>query len=362
MKREEWMEYLEPDEADLMEAEALLWETDKKTAKILKQEKESAQRRESRRLTKKKWLVLAAACMLTATLGLVAVAGGQTSDSWLSGFFQVSDKKTEELLTQMGAETGASAEDAGYRIEVTEAVSDGKGAYILLQVTALEGAVPEAEYHTLSVRPWLWKGEETEERTAVTGGGYTEEIDRPGENQMTFLFAWDFQEKIEGKTLLLEIDRIEAYQNGEEGILADGKWELLVKLPKSSSKPVRQWKRVKTDEAAYHVYRVEISPLQITISSVKEVPLSSLWQTAKNYLGLQNERIEGWSKEDFADLPVTVIYQDGSQKVFDSSGGGTGNRGRMWLCEKTVHFEENRILDPDEIREVRLGDTVLKIR
>lgn len=342
MKREEWVEYLEIEESDLLETEGLLW----------------GKRRRS--LGRRRWIVLAAACILLIALSIVAVAGVPGPGGWFASYFRVSDEKSEELLKQMELEAGSYAEDAGYRIEISEAVSDGKCVYVLLRLTASTGEMPRGEYAGMSLLPWLQE-EKRGGITALTGGGYVEPIGRTEEDAMDFLFVWDFGKKVEGKRLLLEIDSVETDSGEEETRRIEGDWKLSLKIPKSERRAFRQWREVKTAQSSYFVYKVELSPLQITVSAVKRISFPQLWQAAMNYLGLQNERIEGWDKEDFRGLPVHIIYQDGREEILDVGGGSVSNHSRIWFCEKTVHYGNNRIVDLDSIREIRLGDTVLKI-
>ena len=97
MKREEWMEYLEVEEQDLIEAEKAINSTGQP----------------QRRLKGRRLVVLLAACMLMAACLAAAAAGMQRGTGPLASWFQVSDERTGELLDQLTQEPGTVAEDAG---------------------------------------------------------------------------------------------------------------------------------------------------------------------------------------------------------------------------------------------------------
>lgn len=368
MRQEVWMEYLEPDEADLLEAEALLWEDMGETrgaadsgTNLQLQSIRSA--KDSRKhLSGKRWLVLLAACMLT--FGIAAVAASQNRNGWLSSYLQVSDKKEEELLWQMAAEVGASAEDAGYRIEVTECASDGNRIYALLTVTAPEDTTLDDRQYALEGMPWKVVEESLGGADFLAGGGYIEDVDRPAQNQAAFLLVWDVNDPVRGKEVVLKITGIKAYaDDGSETVVAQGQWELMLQIPEMKTKAVRQWTKTEAGEDTYYVHEVELTPLGIRIKAVKAVQFFTLWKTAeyavqKSVLRQNPAMPEGWSKEAFYELPVTVVYQDGSQEKITLQDNGSSG----FSCEKSVIFEKKRIVDPGEIMEIRLGETVLKTR
>lgn len=342
MKREEWMEYLEPDTEDLMEAEALLWETGKKSGK--------------KRLTKKKWLVLLAACMLMAALGIGAAAGGKRQSEWFSSYFQTTDERTQELLERMQAGAGAAAKDAGYTIEVTEAVSDGREVYAVLTVTAPKGAALDAEGYGLTVNPYFWKeGKGGGRIMPGAGGGSTNEIDRPAQNQVRFLMNWQF-EKMEEKQLLLEVTQITAFEEEESRTLAEGEWTLLVDIPKGEVKTKRQLTKIQAMEETYYVYKVEAAATGVHISAVKRVRFSTLLKTAQYLIGQRDALPAGWGKESFFALPVTIEYQDGTAEVISAPDSAYG---RTFFLGETVRYGDNRLRAPEEIAGIRLGDIVL---
>lgn len=376
MKREEWMEYLEPETVDLMEAEALLWKADgenrsrqrgadpagSETAHV---QSAPPERRGGKRLSKRRWLVLLAACMLVAALGIAAAAAGGEQNGWFFSYFQVSGEKESALLGQMEAQAQTAAEDVGYRIEATESVSDGKRIYALLTVTAPEGAGFDERQYALEGMPWKAVSESLGGMSFLAGGGTIEEVGRPAQNQAAFLLVWDVAERINGQRIILRITGITAYLpdgSGEEAV-AEGQWELELDIPEIETKKVRQWTRVRAGEENYYVTGVELTPLGARIRAVKAVRLSDLWKTAeyavRRYVLRRDVPLpEGWGKEGFYGLPVSVRYRGGSEEEVLTQGG----HGSFFSCEKSISFEQRRIVDPEEIEELRLGDVSLKIR
>lgn len=353
MKREEWMEYLEPEDADLKEAEALLWEN----------AVDKGRRRT--RFSKKRWIVLLAACMLVAACGMVAAAGGGKKNGWLSSYFNVSDDRAKALLQQMDVEAEAVAEDAGYRIEVTESISDGNSIYALLTVTAPEGGGFDERQYRLDGSPWEVVDENLGGTDFLAGGGYIEDIGRPAQDQAAFWFVWDVRDEIKGRKVVLKITEITAYTGDglAEEVVAEGEWELTLNIPEIETKTVRQWTRVETGEETYYVHEVTFTPLGLRINASKAVPFSLLWESAeyavKKYVFRQNAPFpDGWQKEAFYELPVTVIYQDGSRDVIRMQSNSSGG----FACEKSVSFETKKLVDPVEIQEIRLGDTLLRCK
>lgn len=375
MRQEEWIKYLEPEEEDLMEAEALLWNDSDGSPDCFAQEYEKmrarvgvpAPKRSPKGLPSgRRWLVLLAACMLTAAFGIAALAAGQQKNGWFLSYFQITDEETQELLDQMEVKAGDAAEDAGYRIGVTESISDGKRIYALLTVTAPEG-VPfeEQRQYTLRAMPWEADRKNSGSTTCLAGGGYVEEVERPAPDQAVFLFVWDTNRQMAHRQVILKITEITAY--AREGIteerVAQGQWDLVLNLSETQTRTVRLWKKLKAGEDTWYVTEIEISPLGVRIHAVKAVSFSNLWKTAeyvvKQYVFHLNPPMpEGWGKESFEKLPVTAVYQDGSTV----QAGTQSHAGHGFSCEKSVSFGQKKLLDPAKLQELRLGDTVLKIR
>lgn len=323
MKWEEWMEYLEAEEQDLIEAEKAI---------------NSTGQPQRRRLKGRRLVVLLAACMLMAACLAAAAAGMQRGTGPLASWFQVSDERTGELLDQLTLEPGTVAEDAGYVMEVTEAASDGKSVYAAITVTAPEGTVLDGEHYTLGMGvPWIMT-DANGNGESCSGGGGIHELARPGERQAVFLLEWDFHGNLKGKRLMLEILGIEEQNAEESHLLAEGNWTLLLDVPKSRTQSRLQWTRVQAEGDTYYVYKVEITPLGIHINALKRPGGETKAQ-----------------KETFFELPVTVGYQDGSTE--EASGEAAGSGGLF--CEKIAHYEDGRLVDPEEIKEVWLGETLL---
>ena len=253
---------------------------------------------------------------------------------------EFSGEEEEELLERLEVESGTVVEDAGYTMQVTEAASDGKSVYAVVTVTAPEGEPLEGERYVLEAGvPWIMTDRKGSGYPCFGGGGINE-MGRPAQNKVSFLLDWDFQGNLKGKKLVLEISRIVEENEGGQRVLADGNWTLVMDVPKSRTKSRLQWTRVETEGDVYYVYRVEVTPLGIHIHAVK-------WPGGET----------GATKDSFLNLPVTIGYQDGSRG--NGSGEAAGSGGLF--CEKTVHYDGNRLMDPEKIREVWLGETGLKL-
>lgn len=353
MKREEWMEYLEPQKEDLMETEALLWGASGNT------------QRGRTRIFRKKRIVLLAACILLAAFGIVAAAGKEQRNGWLSSYFNVSDGGEQELLQQMDVGAESAAEDAGWQIAATECISDGSHIYALLTVTAPEGAEFDERQYYLEGSLFKKADESLGGANFLAGGGDIEDVGRPAANQAAFLLAWELNDEIKGKTVILSVKKIAAYggKNPVEEVVAEGNWELMLDIPEIETKTVCQWTRVKVGADTYYVYKVTVTPLGIRIHAWKAVPLSTLWKSAeyavKKYVFRCDAAFpDGWQKEAFYDLPVTAVYQDGTTEELWTQG----NSSKGFTCEKSLSFETKKLVDPAEIKELRLGDVKLQCR
>lgn len=351
MKREEWMEYLEPKKEDLMEAEALLWG-------------DSGEKRRGRtRIFGKKRLVLLAACILVTAFGIVAAAGREQRNGWLSSYFNASEGRQQELLAQMDIGAGAATEDAGWRIAAAECVSDGSHIYALLTVTAPEGSEFDERQYCLE-GSLLKKGDERSGGAGfLAGGGYIEDVGHPAPNQASFLFAWEVNGEIKGKEVILSITKIAAYkeESSAEEIVAEGNWELPLEIPDAETKTVRQWKRVTAGTETYYVYQVSVTPFGIRIRAWKAVSPSALWESVeyavKKYVLRRDAAFpDGWQKEAFFELPVTAVYRDGTTEELWMQGSSS----KGFTCEKSLSFETKKLVDPAEIKELRLGDVKLQ--
>ncbi len=324
MNGEEWMEYLEAEESDLLGAEAVLNGTG----------------RRRRKHTGKRISVLLAACMLLTACFAVAAAGTRHQTDSLASYFQVSDERAAELLARLELESAGAVQDAGYIMEVTEAASDGKSVYAVVTVTAPEGTVLDGELYALRMGvPWIMTDAEGN-GYSCSGGGGINEMGRPGENQVAFLLEWDFHGNLKGKRLVLEITGIEEQSGDARQMLAEGNWTLILDVPRNRTKSRLQWTQVVEKGETYYVYKVEATPLGIHIYAV-QMPGGKA----------------GAVKEAFFELPVTVVCQDGSTKDV----GGEASGGGGVFSEKVVHYAGGRLVDPEEVREVWLGETRLKL-
>lgn len=321
MKREEWIDFLEPEAADLMQAEACF-----------------QKRERNRKVPRRKWPVLMAACLLLAGLSAGAFAAQKGAGEHLLSWFLADGEKEKELLREMSVQAGMRAEDSGYQIRIEEAVSDGKQIYAVLAVTSLEGNSLEDVYG-LDLLPRITKKEtiDRNEGSVPGGGWHTEILEQNDPNRMTMLLMLSLSERAEGKYLLLDISKIREIKDGQDQTLAEGSWRLSLPVPKNAGKTVRQWTRAVCGQDTYYVTAVELTPLGVEIKAVKT--------------GGQS----GYSKESFQKASVTVVKKDGA--VVEAYGEGGG--GSFVFCRRQLSWHE--IIDPEEITQVRIGDTVLKV-
>lgn len=328
MKAEEWLEYLEPMEADLTETEALLQET------------------YTKRRRGKRWPVVLAACILTAALGLAALAGG-SANGWLASYFQVSDGRTRQLYGEMEGKVSGKATAQGFVVEVVEAASDGKRVCALVTVTAPEG-VTFSGGNTYWLEGSMPLGILTDEKKGIvdvlSGGGSVAQIEWEKENQLAFLLDYSFHGKLQGKKLVLEFSKITEVTQEGENTLAQGAWQVWLEIPKSKNRKKWQWTKVESQGDCYYVYRVEVTPLGICVGAVMAKGADLETHSA--------------IKDSFFGLPITVQTGDGQRK---QTGGEACSSGGLF-CEKIASYEEGRIMDPNQISEVWLGETKLKIR
>lgn len=343
MKREEWMDFLEPDTADLLAAENCL-----------------EKRRNRKKIPGKKWLALAVACMLLAALSTAVLASQGNKEGILFSWFQVTDTRERQLLGEMALEAEACAQDKGFTIQVKEAVSDGQGVYAVLEITAPQ-TVSLKDVYSLDLKPMLLNnGEDPAKAEVLRGGWYTSVLDWPEQNILTVLVSVEPAGVIAKKNLLLNICRIVEIKDGQDRTLAQGNWDLTVPVPGSVEKSVRQWTKISCGGEDYYVTKVKMTPLGVSISAVKKIPLSVLGKTAywkwKEMTGTKDAVPGGWSKASFDDAGLTVKLKDGG--IAEIVSGGSS--GRLAFCERNIRWQG--IVDPEEIEEIRMGDTTLGIK
>lgn len=327
MRQEEWLDFLEPDAEDLLEAEAFLWPKKKKG-----------------KLPKKKWMVLFAACLLFAALSTAVLAAKKTGGDGLLSWFQVADDSKRTIYEQLQLEPGMSAEDAGYTILVTDAASDGQDVYIMLDLTAPEGT-ELGDVYGLDFRPGLLSGGSQDADTAdfLRGGWYAEVLAQPAPNRVTMLVSVSPSTRVDGKNLLLSIQGIREMADGEDRVLAEGEWELVLKIPVSGPKRIRQWTKANLDGEIYYVTSVEMTPLGIRIRAVKSAPLPVFGKESS------------WSKLSFEKAVISVQKKDGTRTEAISGSFGSS----FLFCEKSIRWQE--IVDAEEIASISIGGIPLKI-
>lgn len=328
MRQEEWLDFLEPDAEDLLEAEAFLWPKKKKG-----------------KLPKKKWMVLFAACLLFAALSTAVLAAKKTGGDGLQSWLQVADDRKKTIFEQLQLEPGMSAEDAGYTILVTDAASDGQDVYIMLDITAPDNIELDNVYG-LDFRPGLLSdgSQDTDTADFLRGGWYAGVLAQPEPNRVTMLVSVSPATRMDGKNVLLSIRGIREMADGEDRVLAEGKWELVLKLPVYRPKRIRQWTKVSLEGEVYYVTSVELTPLGIRISAVKSVPLPGLGEK------------DSWSKLSFEKAVISVQKKDGTRTEAISGSFGSS----FLFCERSIRWQE--IVDTEEIASVSIGGIPLKIR
>ena len=235
-------------------------------------------------------------------------------------------------------QAGMTAEDCGYQIRVEEAAGDGKQIYAVLEVTALQGDSLDHVYG-LDLIPRVSKRETTDrEEGFFSGGGWhTEVLEQTDANRMTLLLVLSLSEKRKEDYLLLDISGIREYVNGQDRALAEGSWRLSLPIPEDTGKTVRQWTKAVCGSDTYYVTAVELTPLGVGVEAVKLKGPS------------------GYSKESFDKAAITVVKKDGTE--VKAYGGGQSSA--FIFCRRELLWHE--ILDPEEIAQVRIGDTLLKV-
>lgn len=207
-------------------------------------------------------LVLWAVLVLTCTVALASGAAGE----WLNALIRLNGQEVPtgnvHLLNQ-------TAEDGGVRITLTEAISDGINAYLLLDMEALEGQsfVPS---DTLPIEESIYITERIEPQI---GGGFraTRLDDGSSPANARVVLEYSFDESVSGQEIAVTITSLKAARDmQEDGVksrlhdaLAEGEWTFRVQIQDN----------MEIARYTFGDYDVSISAIGITVEGMGDASI-----------------------------------------------------------------------------------------
>ncbi len=170
---------------------------------------------------------------------------------------------------ESGNEIGSSVTSEGWTLTVQQAVGDRNCAYLLLDLTAPEGTVLDADSYFLNCEPYF------EDAGSGAGGGWRVDLledENPADNRLSFLVDLSFERDMRSGQGVLIASRLEAihwsedHQSDRVEPVNDLTWEVPFWLDYNDEALVcRPGQVVQASQGEIRVEQAEITPLSVSL-------------------------------------------------------------------------------------------------
>lgn len=347
------------DEGFPMEAGALLTEGPLPTeeeARVLARIRQTAgtasgKKGETKTVKKSRFgLMLLAAALV---LGTVASAAAYFQpDGVIARTLGVAAEGWQEFFSGNGTAVGASQECDGWILTVDQVVGDGKCAYVLLDITAPEGVVLDADGYFLDFDLDFF---------GRTGGsmtnGQVEDGDKT-DNHISILMEVTVDSLLlRPRTGHLEVTGLEEVikrpypeENEIKPYPADLEWQLDIPLRFKNRRIVyRPRKTLEVEGGTVKVTKVEITTLSATVKLISKDGGLGRWEVG----------------DIIKPLPLVtemrLLDEEGNPIPVDSWGSsGSGREGIQTVTRHTMVFQP--VIDPDRAAALSIGGVVIPLK
>lgn len=352
-KLEDIMEYYNLKDEDIMEKNPLSADEKDKILQIALTKAELIKM--PRKTSKKRFIILVAACITIFTLGAVSFAATALNDNLLNFFHPQSQTETD-LLNSLGTIIDKQVTENGLTIDVKEALGDSNAVYVLFDIIAPEGTILDKEQYTfVSQMIDVEKG-----FSMVHGMGYNfeclEDVN-PNDNIKPMMLCLSSSENLVGKNMTFGFKDFSSYKTEEElknrpesfegtpgddndvyNILIPGNWEITFPLNYTDNTAVYKLnEKLQYKDISFKVKEVRLSPISISMT------LSSL--------------LNGKS-DSIHDAPLIIHMKNGETINADHGSRGTSSNG----LKTVVDAQFNKIVNPSEIQSIEYCGSILPIQ
>ncbi|MDD3346241.1 hypothetical protein [Oscillibacter sp.] len=240
--------------------------------------RESAETPRRRGRISSRWLMAAViAALLAGTAAGYTLRGGDflrqmfDKSPWTAEYGSAAD--TEQLLDMGGGNVGTVLEDAHFRFELLDAVSEGENAMAAVRITVLDTEPLEKAFGSHAVAPALFLRQDGSFfRSGSSGIEYIYPDQDPdlAENQFLLIFRSDGNHSAREKKYTISFHdfgycRYEDQDDaeGEEIVLVPGDWTLEMKLKFDGGRVVKKDETIQMEDCTFTVNEVRVSALSV---------------------------------------------------------------------------------------------------
>ena len=218
------------------------------------------------RLGKRRWIGAVAACALLFSLSTAAVATLSTDERLLKLLHADSQSQIAQM-NEMATPLGISDTVDGYTLTLQEAINDQHHLWLLLDLTAPEGVVLDAE-RLYFRKSWL----HFEKMGSHGYTTYTLPDENPTDNQVSFMMEINTRRTVTNNPITLEKGDLglSNWADGEEQWtqLSKGSWKFEFVVPDNDTTiSMWQWKVLEHGDKNFLLTKMEVSPLSITLKT-----------------------------------------------------------------------------------------------
>lgn len=351
-KLEDIMEYYNLKDEDIMEKNSLSADEKDKILQISLAKAELIKMH--RKTSKKRFIILAAACITIFTLGAVSFAA-TTLNGNLLNFFHPQSQTETDLLNSLGTIVDKQVTENGLTIDVKEALGDSNAVYVLFDIIAPEGTILDKEQYTfVSQTIDVEKG-----FSMVHGMGYNfeclEDVN-PNDNIKPMMLCLSSSENLVKKNMTFRFKDFSSYKTEEElknrpesflgtpgdendvyHILISGEWKITFPLNYTDNTTVYKLnQKLGYNNISLKLKEVRLSPISISMT-------------------LSASDIESY---DILHTPLIIHLKNG-----ESINADDGRRGANCSDFKTVvDAQFNKIVNPSDIESIEYCGTLLPIK
>ena len=281
------------------------------------------------KLQVRRWAAFAACFVLILSMALTAEATNGTVSNLLAPLFGGAQT---EIVDKIGVPIGASTTVDGYTLTADAIIGDRYNVAIVYTLSRDDGEpIPDDTYF----KEW-----QTNILGGASGGGSLCPVrDDENPNVIHFIESWHRQAPLIGRIVKVSLSNLAIYNEEEDIILSEGKWELTFTLRyDDSSEKLLVKDLYATDEGGckYKVEEILLSPVGLHLDMILYDPV--------------------FGQAPLMDFEVSLLLKDGTLLPLEGGGGGGMTEG-----DKTMEISYSSMFEipvpREDIQAIIICDT-----
>ena len=281
----------------------------------------------------RRWAAFAACFVLILSMALTAEATNGTVSNLLAPLFGGAQT---EIVDKIGVPIGASTTVDGYTLTADAIIGDRYNVAIVYTLSRDDGEpIPDDTYF----KEW-----QTNILGGASGGGSLCPVrDDENPNVIHFIESWHRQAPLIGRIVKVSLSNLAIYNEKEDIILSEGKWELTFTLRYDDSSEKLSVKDLyATDEGGckYKVEEILLSPVGLHLDMILYDPV--------------------FGQAPLMDFEVSLLLKDGTLLPLEGGGGGGMTEG-----DETMEISYSSMFDipvpREDIQAIIICDTTYEL-